>query len=48
MERNNNAYGIQLSRKQDFELMLESSRREAVKHFADDKVLVEKYLVRPR
>ncbi|KAJ3048724.1 hypothetical protein HK097_010262 [Rhizophlyctis rosea] len=33
---------------EDFELMLESSRREAIKHFADDKVLVEKYLVRPR
>ncbi|KAJ3040337.1 Methylcrotonoyl-CoA carboxylase subunit alpha, mitochondrial [Rhizophlyctis rosea] len=33
---------------EDFELMLESSRREAIKSFGDDKVLVEKYLVRPR
>jgi 3-methylcrotonyl-CoA carboxylase alpha subunit len=27
---------------------LESSKREAIKHFSDDKVLVEKYIVRPR
>ncbi|KAJ3300670.1 Methylcrotonoyl-CoA carboxylase subunit alpha, mitochondrial [Borealophlyctis nickersoniae] len=33
---------------EDFELMLESSRREAIKSFGDDNVLVEKYLVRPR
>ncbi|KAG0336407.1 Methylcrotonoyl-CoA carboxylase subunit alpha, mitochondrial [Podila humilis] len=33
---------------EDFEIMLESSRREAMKSFSDDKVLVEKYLVTPR
>ncbi|KAJ3114755.1 Methylcrotonoyl-CoA carboxylase subunit alpha, mitochondrial [Phlyctochytrium bullatum] len=33
---------------EDFEEMLESSRREAIKSFGDDKVLVEKYIVRPR
>ncbi|KAG0237809.1 Methylcrotonoyl-CoA carboxylase subunit alpha, mitochondrial [Actinomortierella wolfii] len=33
---------------EDFEMMLESSRREAIKSFSDDKVLVEKYLVTPR
>ncbi|KAJ2591268.1 hypothetical protein EV177_008908, partial [Coemansia sp. RSA 1804] len=33
---------------QDFEMMLESSRREAIKAFGDDKVLVEKYLTTPR
>ncbi|TPX41099.1 hypothetical protein SeMB42_g04279 [Synchytrium endobioticum] len=33
---------------EDFEAMLESSRREAQKSFGDTKVLVEKYLVRPR
>jgi 3-methylcrotonyl-CoA carboxylase alpha subunit len=33
---------------EDFEVMLQSSIREAVKSFGDDKVLVEKYLVRPR
>jgi 3-methylcrotonyl-CoA carboxylase alpha subunit len=27
---------------------LESSRREAIKHFSDDKVLVEKYIIKPR
>jgi 3-methylcrotonyl-CoA carboxylase alpha subunit len=27
---------------------LESSKREAIKHFSDDKVLVEKYIIRPR
>ncbi|KAI8072988.1 carbamoyl-phosphate synthase L chain, ATP binding domain-containing protein [Gongronella butleri] len=32
----------------EFEEMLESSRRESIKSFGDDKVLVEKYLVRPR
>ncbi|KAI8971513.1 carbamoyl-phosphate synthase L chain, ATP binding domain-containing protein [Mycotypha africana] len=32
----------------DFEEMLASSKRESLKHFADDKVLVEKYLERPR
>ena len=33
---------------EDFEMMLESSRREANKSFGDDRVLVEKYLVTPR
>ncbi|RKO90559.1 methylcrotonoyl-coenzyme A carboxylase 1 [Blyttiomyces helicus] len=33
---------------EDFELMLESAKREAMKSFSDDKVLVEKYIVRPR
>lgn len=32
----------------EFIEMLQSSRREAMKHFSDDKVLVEKYIVRPR
>ncbi|KAJ3099277.1 Methylcrotonoyl-CoA carboxylase subunit alpha, mitochondrial [Phlyctochytrium planicorne] len=32
----------------EFDEMLESSRREAIKSFGDDKVLVEKYIVRPR
>ncbi|KAJ2757228.1 hypothetical protein GGI19_000162 [Coemansia pectinata] len=32
----------------EFEMMLESSRREATKSFGDDKVLVEKYLTTPR
>jgi 3-methylcrotonyl-CoA carboxylase alpha subunit len=27
---------------------LESSKREARKHFSDDKVLIEKYITRPR
>ncbi|KAJ1998766.1 hypothetical protein GGI04_004859, partial [Coemansia thaxteri] len=33
---------------EDFEMMLESSKREAIKSFGDDKVLVEKYLTTPR
>jgi 3-methylcrotonyl-CoA carboxylase alpha subunit len=33
---------------EDFEEMLESSKREAIKSFGDDKVLVEKYITRPR
>ncbi|KAJ2455127.1 hypothetical protein EV183_001056 [Coemansia sp. RSA 2336] len=33
---------------QDFAMMLESSRREALKSFGDDNVLVEKYLTKPR
>ncbi|KAF9585653.1 Methylcrotonoyl-CoA carboxylase subunit alpha, mitochondrial [Lunasporangiospora selenospora] len=37
-----------VERPEDFDLMLESSRREAMKSFSDDKVLVEKYLVTPR
>ncbi|KAJ2999022.1 Methylcrotonoyl-CoA carboxylase subunit alpha, mitochondrial [Globomyces sp. JEL0801] len=32
----------------EFLEMLESSRREAIKHFSDDAVLVEKYITRPR
>ncbi|KAG2211198.1 hypothetical protein INT47_006317 [Mucor saturninus] len=32
----------------EFEEMLASSKRESIKSFGDDKVLVEKYLVRPR
>jgi 3-methylcrotonyl-CoA carboxylase alpha subunit len=32
----------------EFEEMLESSKREAIKSFGDDKVLVEKYIKRPR
>ncbi|KAL7753477.1 hypothetical protein RI367_001252 [Sorochytrium milnesiophthora] len=37
-----------VERKQDFQNMLESARREATKSFGDDRVLVEKYLVTPR
>lgn len=37
-----------VNRPQDFLEMLESSKRESIKSFGDDKVLVEKYLVRPR
>eukprot|EP00128_Syssomonas_multiformis_P014382 Colp12_sorted_trinity150504_noHs@19407 len=37
-----------VERPEDFESMLESSRREAMKSFNDDHVLVEKYVVRPR
>ncbi|KAJ1957419.1 hypothetical protein GGI12_005032, partial [Dipsacomyces acuminosporus] len=33
---------------EDFEMMLESSKREAIKSFSDDKVLIEKYLTTPR
>jgi 3-methylcrotonyl-CoA carboxylase alpha subunit len=32
----------------EFLEMLASSRREAIKHFSDDNVLVEKYLTKPR
>ncbi|KAJ3370422.1 Methylcrotonoyl-CoA carboxylase subunit alpha, mitochondrial [Kappamyces sp. JEL0680] len=32
----------------EFLEMLQSSRREAIKHFSDDAVLVEKYITRPR
>lgn len=32
----------------DFEIMLESAKREAIKSFGDDEVLVEKYLTKPR
>mmetsp|Transcript_20663 Transcript_20663/g.31581 ORF Transcript_20663/g.31581 Transcript_20663/m.31581 type:complete len:686 (-) Transcript_20663:19-2076(-) len=34
--------------KKDFVAAVESARREAVSSFGDDRVLVEKYLVRPR
>ncbi|KAJ2079079.1 hypothetical protein H4R24_004032 [Coemansia sp. RSA 988] len=37
-----------VERREDFAMMLESSRREALKSFGDDKVLVEKYLTKPR
>ncbi|KAI9193561.1 carbamoyl-phosphate synthase L chain, ATP binding domain-containing protein [Polychytrium aggregatum] len=33
---------------EDFDTMLESARREAIKSFGDDQVLVEKYILRPR
>lgn len=33
---------------EDFDIMLESSKREARKSFGDDTVLVEKYLTVPR
>ena len=33
---------------EDFDEMLTSSRREALKSFGDDTVLVEKYIVKPR
>ncbi|KAI8923457.1 carbamoyl-phosphate synthase L chain, ATP binding domain-containing protein [Entophlyctis helioformis] len=32
----------------EFDLMLESAKREAIKSFGDDKVLIEKYITRPR
>ncbi|KAJ1913843.1 hypothetical protein IWQ60_009053 [Tieghemiomyces parasiticus] len=37
-----------VERPEDFTVMLESSRRESLKSFGDDQVLIEKYLVRPR
>ncbi|KAJ2855462.1 hypothetical protein J3B02_002158, partial [Coemansia erecta] len=37
-----------VERPEDFDMMLESSRREAIKSFGDDRVLVEKYLTTPR
>ncbi|KAJ2238074.1 hypothetical protein H4R99_000564 [Coemansia sp. RSA 1722] len=37
-----------VERPEDFDIMLESSRREAIKSFGDDRVLVEKYLATPR
>lgn len=33
---------------EEFQEMLQSSRREATKHFSDDVVLIEKYITRPR
>jgi 3-methylcrotonyl-CoA carboxylase alpha subunit len=32
----------------DFDMMLNSAKREAMKSFGDDRVLVEKYLTAPR
>lgn len=32
----------------DFQMMLDSSKRESKKSFGDDRVLVEKYLTTPR
>lgn len=37
-----------VEKESDFMLMLESAKREATKHFGDDAVLVEKYIVTPR
>lgn len=37
-----------VERKEDFMEALESAKREATKSFGDDRVLVEKYIVRPR
>jgi acetyl/propionyl-CoA carboxylase alpha subunit len=37
-----------VERAADFDEMLASSRRESLKSFGDDNVLVEKYLVNPR
>ena len=35
-------------RREDFMQALESCKREALKAFSDDRVLVEKYITRPR
>lgn len=35
-------------KEEDFEEALESCKRESLKAFKDDHVLVEKYIVRPR
>ena len=37
-----------VERSEDFESALASCKREAISSFGDDKVLVEKYLIRPR
>ena len=37
-----------VEKEEDVLVMLESSRREAIKSFGDDRVLVEKYLTTPR
>jgi len=37
-----------VERSEDFETALASCKREAISSFGDDKVLVEKYLIRPR
>ena len=33
---------------EEFDQALESAKREAMKSFSDDRVLVEKYIIRPR
>ncbi len=33
---------------EEFEAMLESSKRESIKSFGDDRVLVERYVLDPR
>ena len=41
--------GMRIVRKgEDFQQLLEACRSESLKSFGDDKVLIEKYLVRPR
>eukprot|EP01080_Neovahlkampfia_damariscottae_P005074 gene5074-8674_t len=37
-----------VEKREDFIEQLQSAKREAMNHFADDKVLVEKYLTKPR
>ncbi|MFX5825164.1 3-methylcrotonyl-CoA carboxylase, partial [Acinetobacter baumannii] len=37
-----------VERREDFEAALASCKREAISRFGDDRVLVEKYLTRPR
>jgi len=37
-----------VERSEDFEAALKSCKREAISSFGDDRVLVEKYLIRPR
>ncbi len=37
-----------IERSEDFKAALESCKREAISSFGDDKVLAEKYLIRPR
>jgi 3-methylcrotonyl-CoA carboxylase alpha subunit len=37
-----------IERSEDFKVALASCKREAISSFGDDKVLVEKYLIRPR
>ncbi|KAI8827234.1 carbamoyl-phosphate synthase L chain, ATP binding domain-containing protein [Fimicolochytrium jonesii] len=37
-----------VDKEEDFQEMLDSAKRESMKSFGDDAVLVEKYLVRPR
>ncbi|PVU89585.1 hypothetical protein BB559_005028 [Furculomyces boomerangus] len=37
-----------VEKEEDFEMMLDSAKREAIKSFGDDKVLIEKYIEAPR